>query len=121
MMINPNTAQRRQCMITSNTQTTIIVIDLLGDAAGYTGLGDTYGFLDYHLQNGSNALDRGDVDSASDHDFEGDARPGDDGLVDIGVDEAPGGYVPETETDPPVSRVLTLPSATVATTTLELN
>ena len=43
---------------------------------------------DYHLQNGSAALDRGGISAAPAQDFEGDDRPGTDGLVDIGVDEA---------------------------------
>ena len=64
---------------------------------------------DFHLQDGSAALDRGDVSAAPAQDFEGEVRPGVDGLVDIGVDEADNGFNPPLDTDPPVSKVVGLP------------
>jgi hypothetical protein len=56
----------------------------------------------YHLLDGSAALDRGTSVGAPATDFEGDPRPGADGLVDIGADEAPPEYEP-TGNHPPVA------------------
>ncbi len=49
---------------------------------------------DYRLQNGSPCIDRGWVDQAPTTDIRGIARPGGDGLVDIGAYESEDGYLP---------------------------
>ena len=85
-LINPDTSQQVQALIVSNTETSIIVS---GNVTDFVQNGDGYQLVDYHIQNGSAALDRGEVVSAPSVDFESDPRPGGDGLVDIGVDEAP--------------------------------
>ena len=74
---------------------------------GWTGEGNISGrplFVDpengnYRLQNGSPCIDQGLVSGAPGDDIEGNARPGTDGLVDIGAYESPDEYEPE-ETEP---------------------
>ena len=51
------------------------------------GADDAYEVIDCHIQAGSPALERGNIAVAPSEDWEGDPRPGYDGLVDIGVDE----------------------------------
>ncbi|MBN1515383.1 right-handed parallel beta-helix repeat-containing protein [Candidatus Sumerlaeota bacterium] len=51
---------------------------------------------DFHLQNGSAALDRGLLSSAPAADVNDVPRPGTDGLADIGAYEAPAEYLPST-------------------------
>jgi hypothetical protein len=99
-LINADTTQRFQALVASNTATQVVVV---GDVS-FAASGDTYCMLDYHLQNGSYALDRGTTTGAPVTDFEGDARPGTDAKVDIGVDEAPDAYAPPPDTTAPVSR-----------------
>ena len=49
---------------------------------------------DYHLRDGSAAIDRGSLALATPVDNDGNPRPGDDGLVDMGAYESPGDYIP---------------------------
>lgn len=105
MIMNPNTGQYRLAYIDSNTETTI---DVIGDYSSLTTTGDTYHFMDFHIQDGSAALDRGDLAAASATDMDGEPRPGDDALADIGADEAPGTYLPPEDTIPPESYALPL-------------
>jgi len=51
---------------------------------------------DFHLQDGSAAIDQGTTNDPRipTFDFEYDMRPGSDGLIDIGVDEVDSGYFP---------------------------
>ena len=107
-LINLDASQRSQVQITSNTAASI---DVLNDVRGYVSVGDRYRLVDYHLRDGSSALDRGTTVTAPACDFEGEARPGTDGLVDIGIDEAPSGFLPPPDLNPPVSRVSPLPPA----------
>ncbi|MDA0349460.1 MAG: right-handed parallel beta-helix repeat-containing protein [Verrucomicrobia bacterium] len=118
-MINANTTQIRQTYVLGNTATTIEVV---GDATGIAANGAVYQLLDYHLQNGSAALDRGDVAVAPAADFEGDPRPGSDDLVDIGADESPAEFTPgqgPDDTDPPFSELASL--EVVSPAVFELN
>lgn len=89
-------------LITSNTAT---AIEVVGDLSQDTWQDESYRLVDYHLTSGSAALDRGNIAEATAVDLEGDARPGADALVDIGVDEADSAWIPPADTDPPVSHV----------------
>ena len=107
-LINPDTSytsKPRHLLVLSNTATTV---EVMGDKTGYVSSGDYYVIVDYHLEDGSGALDQGDVGSAPSEDFEEDVRPGGDGLVDIGADEATDSYVPSTDTIDPASKTLPL-------------
>jgi hypothetical protein len=107
-LIAPNIGQRKQALIVLNTATTIKVS---GDVTGYVHNGDHYQIIDYHLRNGSRALDYGDTASAPVIDFDGNARPGSDGLVDIGAYEANSAYTP-VDYGKPLSQVVNLPTST---------
>lgn len=82
---------------------------MVGDARASTKAGDRYKVIDYHLLDGSGALDRGTLAGAPGADLEGNPRPGADGRVDLGVYEAPGAYVVRDITKPQ-SAVLALPA-----------
>ena len=66
---------------------------------------------DFHLRDSSNALKRGTSDGAPAFDIDGDPRPGADGKVDIGIDEADA-FNPPPDASPPVSEVFGLRSLT---------
>ncbi|MCX7045271.1 MAG: right-handed parallel beta-helix repeat-containing protein [Candidatus Sumerlaeota bacterium] len=104
-LINPNLTQRRQALVADNTTTAIIV---WGDATAFSTATTVYQFMNYHLTSGSAALDRGCIAGAPANDMDGDARPGADGKVDIGVDEAPAAWTPAHETSAPISIVRNL-------------
>ena len=99
-VLNPNTAQARLFSIVANTETTLTVE---GNASPSTDIGTTNGqpylVTDFHLQDGSPAVDRGSlaVVGLPATDIDGDLRPGPDGLVDIGADESPYGFLPPTD------------------------
>ena len=99
-LINADTSQRMHAPVMANTAT---MIEVAGDVTDYATTGDSYKLIDFHLQNGSAALDCGTAVDAPATDFEGDTRPGTDGLYDIGVDEALANYAPDTPwvNDPP--------------------
>jgi hypothetical protein len=101
-------------LIIGNTATTITAI---GSAPNVTA-GTAYRVLDFHLQNGSAALDRGQTTGAPATDAEGTPRPGADGLVDIGPYEAPAAYLPVADSQPPVSYLVDVPAATGSATVL---
>jgi len=107
-LLNANILEQHQTVIIGNTATTIQVA---GNSTAYVKSGDAYRVIDYHLQNGSAALDRATTAGAPAIDFDGQSRPGTDGLVDIGVDEAPSAYTPAAYV-PPLSHVESLPFAT---------
>lgn len=88
--INPNMTQPLQFYIVKNTRNTITV---WGDASVHTSAGSAYQIYDYHLADGSPAIDRANVSLAPPDDFDGDARPGTDGKADIGYDEAPDSFI----------------------------
>ncbi|NQU45306.1 VCBS repeat-containing protein [bacterium] len=97
--INANTGQKLYSYILDNTTTSVIVF---GDASTIAGLGASYKVADFHLRDGSQALDRASSTSISE-DFESEARPGADGLFDIGVDEADPSFTPPPDTGAPIS------------------
>ncbi len=111
LFVQPNTANRLQSLITSNDIHTIVVV---GDVSGWVHSGDTFQLIDYHLQDASAALDRGDPSSATMVDFDGDDRPGEDGLVDMGMDEADPAFLPAPDLIPPISEVLPLAAHYIA-------
>lgn len=84
--INPNTTQPLQYYIVENTKDTITI---WGDASARAASGSTYQIFDYHLSDGSSAIDAANVSLAPSDDFDGDPRPGADDKADIGFDEAP--------------------------------
>ncbi len=49
---------------------------------------------DYHLLDGSPCIDRGDPSVGVSADYDGNSRPGSDGLVDMGAFESPAGFLP---------------------------
>jgi len=100
--------------VLSNTATTVV---LLGDVGYWSGPG--YRIVNWRLQDGSPALDRGTAVRAPSTDFEGDIRPGADGLTDIGADEADPSFTPPADTAPPVTRMAQLP-ALVTSSTFEI-
>ncbi len=104
-MLNPNTAQSQLALVVDNTSSTLTVV---GNVTGFVPLGASYRLADFHLLNGSAALDRASTETLSQVDFEGNARPGTDGVVDIGADEAPEAYASAADTVPPVSYALSL-------------
>ncbi|MCX7049710.1 MAG: right-handed parallel beta-helix repeat-containing protein, partial [Candidatus Sumerlaeota bacterium] len=109
-LITPNVSNLPQLYIVSNSATTMVVV---GDARSYTTQGATYKIVDYHLRDGSRALDRGNQSYAPSKDFEGNLRPGSDGKVDIGAYEASAAYQPGTDDGvAPVSSVSSLASLT---------
>ncbi|MBN1297374.1 hypothetical protein JXA80_11385 [bacterium] len=105
-LINTDTTQFQIAWIVANTETTI---DVAGDYSPIASSGDTYSFMDFHIQNGSAALDRGWEESAPSVDIDGESRPGNDSLFDIGADEAPGEYLPADDVTPPISFIVDLP------------
>ena len=82
-LVNCDTGQRMQALITANTATTVEVV---GDVTGYAASDDAYVMVDYHLMSGSGAKDEGTATGAPATDFESDARPI-DSFFDIGFDE----------------------------------
>ena len=102
-----------QMLVLDNTATAIRV---LGDATEWVTDYASWQVMDYHLRNGSAALDRGAGDSAAPGDFEGDVRPGADGLYDIGADEAPAAYAAAPDSAAPVSSVAALPDEVTSAT-----
>ena len=82
-VINCDTTQSMQALITTNTATTVEVV---GDVTGYAESGDTYVVVDYHLMSGSAAINTGTATGAPSDDFDGDLRPI-DSFFDIGFDE----------------------------------
>ncbi len=115
-LINTDTTQYRQALIVAHTDTTI---QIAGDVTAFTATDAAYSVIDYHLSDGSPAIDRGDPANAPNEDFEGDTRPGTDGLIDIGVDESDAAYVPPEDNSPPVSMVHAIPDTlTVASCTI---
>jgi parallel beta-helix repeat protein len=104
-VINPDLTQRQHWYVVDNTETTVVV----AGNSYVANTGNSYQFMDYHLQDGSMALDRADVASAPSADFEGNPRPGDDSLVDMGAYEADGAFLPPADTHPPESYVSPLP------------
>ncbi len=101
-IINADTSQKFEAVVTSNTLT---ALEVIGDLTAIAGNGDTYQIKDYHLSDGSAALDRGKLSAAPAADIDGDPRPGTDALVDIGIDEADPTYVPPADSVAPASRV----------------
>lgn len=93
-------------MIASNTSTDIQV---WGDLSDELQIGDVYLVLDYHLQNGSSALDRAYLNGLPAQDIDGNMRPGTDSLGDIGFDEAESDFLPQQDLIPPVSYATVLP------------
>ena len=101
-LINPESSQSKHTIILNNTQTTI---DIFGDYTEMVHAGDFYNLFDVHLQNGSAALDHGSLDEAILVDFENNPRPGPDGFIDMGMDEAPAAFNPPEEFEKPQSFV----------------
>jgi len=102
----PSPFQPHQALITSNTAT---VIEASGDMTQDVSVGKPLWLTDYHLQNGSPALDRGTTLTAPVVDIDGDPRPGADGLVDIGADEAEESWEPPADITPPETLTLWSP------------
>ncbi len=72
-IINLNTEQRRQVLITDNTTTTIEVV---GDVTDYmSNDGETYKIIDYHLQSSSPCIDTGTEELAPTTDMDDLPRP----------------------------------------------
>jgi hypothetical protein len=71
---------------------------------------------DYHLLDDSAALDRRFLTGAPTTDLEGHARPGTDGMIDIGAYEADPSFKPAAPSLPPDSYVEPLPLATTSAT-----
>jgi len=95
-LLNPDTSQKRQFVIVSNTATTMTV---WGDVTAIAQSGDTYKIFDYHLQLASPCIDAGYDQYVPNIDFDGEPRPMDvlgidnNGPLaeyDIGADEYPG-------------------------------
>lgn len=82
--VNPKLDEPLQFYIVENTAFSLTVWGDLSDKCTSVSL---YRIFDYHLANGSPAIDRGDPSLAPDDDFEGNPRPGDDAMADIGCDE----------------------------------
>lgn len=101
-MINPDTSQALQALVLDNTTTTVLVA---GNLAMVTHADDPWAIVDDHLQNGSPALDKLDPAQSLAEDFDGEARPGADGLADLGADEAPAAYTSSLVQAPPHSLV----------------
>ena len=101
-LLNPDSSQTRHTIILGNTETTIVVF---GDYTDIVQSGDAYNMFDVHLQNGSAALDRADLDGDVVVDFENDPRPGPDGLMDMGMDEASADFGPAADNTKPQSFV----------------
>ena len=108
----------QQFYIESNTETEIVVI---GDAASISAMGDTYRMIDYHLQDGSCAIDRAVVEYVPVVDMDNDSRPGSDGLSDIGPDEVPSDFIPSPDTNAPMSTLVNVPVLHASSPTLQLN
>jgi hypothetical protein len=103
--IQPDVQQAVQALVTSNSA---VRIEVVGDVSAVASLARGWRVADYHLTNGSAALDRATSANAPVADFEGDARPGSDGRFDLGADEAPGAYEPPEDSTAPVSAALAL-------------
>ena len=95
-LLNPDTSQKRQFVIVSNTATTMTV---WGNVTTIAQIGDTYKIFDYHLQLASPCIDAGYDQDVPNIDFDGESRPMDVLSIDnngplkeydIGVDEYPG-------------------------------
>lgn len=112
-LINPNVALQHQFLIQDNTTSTIV---LWGDATIWTHQGDTWKLADYHLAAGSDALNRGALSGSPATDIDGEARPGADGMIDIGADEAPAAFLPGPDSTPPISQVKALPTMITSST-----
>jgi hypothetical protein len=85
-LIRVDAGEKFCALITSNTAT---MIEVMGDVTALAQTGGTYRIVDYHIELFSAARSRGDASLAPATDFEGDARPGPDNRVDIGIDEVP--------------------------------
>ncbi|MCD4652650.1 right-handed parallel beta-helix repeat-containing protein, partial [bacterium] len=109
--INIHPEMCKQLAVIHNTETTVIAP---GNHTGTVSAGDDYIIYDYHIGNGSAALDRACLQVAPPNDFDGDTRPGDDGLVDIGMDEADGAFAPPEDNIDPVSSVIDLEPITIS-------
>lgn len=112
-LINIDTSQQRQGWITSNTATRIIATGVLDRTKGKSGA--RYQLIDCHLLDQSPALDSGSPAGAPAIDYDGEVRPGEDGLYDVGADEAPGSFAPY-DVIAPVSAVSPLAAATTTST-----
>ena len=77
--------------------------------------GDQYKVIDYRLQDGSAAIDRGDPVYGPAADIGGNPRPGADGLVDIGVYESDPSFQPAADHINPESIVYKLPDMITTT------
>lgn len=106
-MINCDSGQLRQAMILDNQTTSIVVV---GNVTGWAHTGDAWELADYHLADGSAALDNGRIAGAPAQDIEGTVRPGADGRVDIGAYEALSAYKPTADSSFPMSQVTGLPA-----------
>jgi hypothetical protein len=102
--VNPDITQPLEFYIVGSDSTHLTV---LGDASAIALDTKTYRVDSLHLANGSNALDRGNLSAPGvpADDIDGEERPGLDGTVDIGSDEAPGAYAPPADMTAPVSYV----------------
>lgn len=81
--INPDTGQKLQSFIVSNTSDAVVVA---GDVQSIAGIGDPFAVLDHHVMAGSAAISAGTSAGAALSDIDGEARPS--GLAhDIGADE----------------------------------
>jgi hypothetical protein len=82
-LINPNTAQSQHALIVANDGQTITV---KGDVLANVSQDDAYVVVDYHLKDGSSAIDAGTASGAPADDSDGESRPF-NGVHDIGSDE----------------------------------
>ena len=99
--LNPDLTENLQFYIIDNTETSITV---WGNLTSLCSAGSNFRIHDYHLVNGSPAINSADNSVAPEIDFDGDLRPGADGESDIGFDEAPDEYAPSS---PPYCEVST--------------
>lgn len=82
-LINPDTTQKLQALIVSNTNNAVVVV---GDVQSISGSGDSFAVLDHHLMAVSAAIDAGTSTGAATGDVDGEDRPFGAGH-DVGVDE----------------------------------
>ena len=109
-IISLNTTQMKQYFIADNTETEIYI---LGNATDAASISDAYTLIDYHLSNGSVALDRANLTTIPETDMDGEVRPGDDDLADIGMDEVPSEYEPPEDTQLPISCIFNAPELVI--------